>query len=256
MRQRSEQAGYALIDLLVATAIVGIVAAGIVTIFQASLTQVQHATALEDAQSGARFALDRMVTDFRTIGAYWIGTPIITATPSTITFLGDIDADSVSGTTETTLNTTSTTTTLIVSGTPTAFNTYGDATLNDYAYVANGSVREVSQVSAVAGATITLATAITNSYPAGSVVRSVEKVTYTFDATSRTLTRRVGGGSTDTLLDNVSALTFSYFDPSGTALPSTPPDLSQVREVEVSVTAKSTGGGGGRMMVSRVRLRN
>ncbi len=259
-RRAGSAAGFTLIELLIAIAIASLVATAILQIFQGSMTQVSQATSLEDAQSSARIGVDEMVTEFRWIGAYWngisgAGNTITAATPSSVTFMADIDADTVTGTTETTLTTASAATTLTVSGNASAFDTYSTASFNDYAYVANGSTREVRQVTAVAGSVITLASALTNTYPAGSIVRSVEKVTYTFSSSAKTLTRTVGGAAADTVLDNVTALTFSYFDSSGTALAATPPDPSLIKEIQISMTAQGTGGNR-RTMSSRVRMRN
>jgi prepilin-type N-terminal cleavage/methylation domain-containing protein len=259
-RRRSDERGFTLVELLIALAIGAMVAAAIVEIFQGSLSQVSHATSLEDAQSSARVGLDQMVSELRLIGSYWTGIPgagnaITAATPSTLTFMADIDADTVSGTTETTLTGASTATTLTVSANASAFNTYATAAANDYVYVADGGTRELRQLASVTGSVVTLTAALANSYPAGSIVRSVERVSYTFDASAKTLTRTLGGGSTDTVLDNVTALTFSYFDSSGGALATTPPDATAIKEVQISVTTQGTGGDL-RKMTSRVRLRN
>ena len=252
--------GFTVLELLIAVAITGMVAAAILQIFQGSMTQVSRATSLEDAQSTARIGLHQMATELRVIGAYWsgisgAGNAITAATPTSITFMADIDADTVSGTTEATLTAASTSTTLTVSQNPTAFNTYSAPSLNDYAYVANGSTREVRQVSGVSGSVVTLTSALTNTYPVGSIVRSVEKVTYTFSSSAKTLTRTVGGAAADTALDNATGLTFSYFDSSGTALAATPADPTAIKEIQISLTTQGTGGDL-RTMTSRVRLRN
>lgn len=257
---RSNDAGFTLLELLIAIAIATMVATAILQIFQGSMSQVTHATSLEDAQSSARVGLDQMAAELRVIGAYYDGIPgagdaITTATPTTLTFLADVDADTVSGTTESTLTVASTATTLTVSQNASAFNTYGTLSANDWAYVANGSTREVRQVTTVAGSVVTLASALTNSYPVGSIVRSVEKVSYAFSASAKTLTRTLGGNSADTVLDNVTNLTFTYFDSGGTQLASTPTSPAAIKEIQISLTAQGTGGDL-RTMTSRVRFRN
>lgn len=259
-RRGGNDEGFTALELLIAVAIATMVAAAILQIFQGSMMQVTHATSLEDAQSSARVGLDQMAAELRVIGAYYngisgAGNAITTATPTTLTFMADIDADTVSGTTEATLTVASTATTLTVSQNPTAFNTYTPSTGNDYAYVANGSTREVRQVLSVAGSVVTLASALTNSYPATSIVRSVERVSYAFDASAKTLTRTVGGNAADTVLDNVTALTFAYFDSAGTGLAATPTNPSQIKEIRIDLTTQGTGGDL-RTMTSRVRLRN
>lgn len=260
MDRPAREAGFALAELLAAVAILGMVAAAILGVFQVSLTQLGHAFSLQDAQSTARSALDRISAELRLAGAYWTGASgagpaIMAATPSGVTFVGDVDGDTVAAGVETTLGAPSTATALTISGDATAFAVYADATLNDYVHVANGSTREVRQVAAVAGTTVTLASALTNSYPSGSVVRSVETVSYAYDAAARSLTRRLGGAPAETLLDNVSALVLNYFDSMGTALPGTPPDPGQVKEIQIRVTTEGAGGDR-RTMVSRVSPRN
>ena len=252
--------GFTLVELLIALAIGAMMTAGVLAIFQSGLSQVGHATSLEDAQSSARVGLDEMVTELRLVGSYWTGVTgagnaITVATPSSLTFMADVDGDTLNGTTETTLTSASTTTTLTVSANAGAFNTYATSAANDYAYVAAGGVREVRPVASVAGSVVTLSSALVNAYPAGSVVRSIEKVSYVFDAAAKTLARTIGGGAADTVLDNVTALTFSYFDNAGGALAATPADTTAIKEIRVSVTARGSGGDL-RTMTSRVRLRN
>jgi len=259
-RPRGNAEGFTLLELVIAVAIATMIAAAILQIFQGSMSQVTHATSLEDAQSSARVGLDQLATELRLIGSYYdgiagAGNAITTATPTTLTFRADIDADTVSGTTEATLTAASGSTTLTVSQNASAFNTYTTSASNDYAYVANGSTREVRRVSSVSGSTVTLASALTNSYPVGSNVRSVELVAYAFVASAKTLTRTLGGNTGDTVLDNVTALTFTYYDNSGTQLASTPPDPTFIKEIQISLTAQGTGGDV-RTMNSRVRLRN
>lgn len=257
---RAADAGYSMIDLLVALAVTGTIAAAILPVFQTTLAQVTYANALEEDQLGSRAALDRMAQDLRLAGAYWAGADgagaaIATATPTAIAFRADVDADTVAGGTETTLASASGTTTLDVSGNASAFDVYGTPSLNDYVHVENGTVREVRQVTAVAGQTLTITPALVQSYPAGSVVRSVERVSYAFDATARTLTRQLGGATGDPLLANVTALSFAYFDATGVALPGTPSDPAAIREVQITLTTESSQGDR-RTMGSRIRLRN
>ena len=258
--RRANDPGFTLIELLIALAIGSMIATGLVTIFQATQSQVSHAASLEDAQTTARVSLDQMVTELRLIGSYWsgisgVGNAITEATSSSLTFMADVDGDTLTGSTETTLTADSTSTMLTVSGNASAFNTYATSSGNDYVYVGTGGTRELKQVASVSGSNITLASALANAYPAGSSVRSVEKVSYVFDASAKTLTRTLGGGSADTVLDNVTALTFTYFDNAGAALAATPTDLSAIKEIRVSLTTRGTGGDV-RTMTSRVRVRN
>jgi len=259
----NDEHGYTLAELLIVVAILGMVAAAIFGVSYVSQQTYTRAASLEDAQLGVRAGLDRMANELRLAGAYWTGATdagdAITAGSATgITFRGDIDADSVSGTTETTVTTaTSATTTLVVSGTASAFNTYTSSSLNDYAYIAEGAVREVRQVSAVVSATstITLATSLKNTYTTAAMVRSVETVTYSFDSSAGTITRTLGGNSAETIVDNVTSFSLSYYDASGNSLGSSP-TLSLIREIGISITTRGSDGKSTRTMASRVKPRS
>jgi len=255
----AEENGYTLAELLIVIAILGMVAAAVAGVYQVSLQAYTRATSLEDAQLGARAGLDRMSTELRLIGAYWTGADgagdaITAATPTSITFLADVDRDTVNNGVETTVSAAATLTAVPVSGAADAFNVYSSSALNDYVYIVNGATREVRQIAGVAGTIITLATALTNIYPAGSIVRSVETVTYAFDATANTLTRSVGGSGADTILDNVTDLSLTYFDANGASLGSSP-TVTLIREIQISLTTRGSDGSA-RTMTSRVRPRN
>lgn len=103
MRRYTKAEGYTLVELLIVMAIVGMVAAAILGVYQVSQDIYIRATALEDAQLGARAGLDRMASELRLIGSYWVGAPcglpncpaITAATATSITFLADVDADTL-----------------------------------------------------------------------------------------------------------------------------------------------------------------
>jgi Tfp pilus assembly protein PilV len=247
-------------ELLISCAIMGLVVSGIFGVYSTTLVQVTQASSLEDAQSSLRAGLDRMAADLRVAGSYYAnvtggGAPITAATATTVTFMADIDADSVTGTTETVLASAATGTAATLTGVPAAFNTYATASTNDWLHVANGSTREVRQVASVSGSVATLATGLTNTFPSGSLVRAVERVTYTFDSSARTLSRQVGGAAADVLADNVTGMTLTYYGSTGTSLGSTPGTLSDIFELEVTLTTAGSDGSR-RTMATRVRLRN
>lgn len=261
MSRLNGERGYTLAELLIVVAILGMVAAAIFGVSHVSQQTYTRAAALEDAQLGARAGLDRMASELRMAGAYWTnatdaGNAITAASATSITFRGDINADSASGTTETTVTTaTSGTTELVVSGTASAFNTYSSSSGNDYAHIAEGVIREVRQVSSVSGSTITLATSLKNTYTTAATVRSVETVTYSYDSSASTLTRTLGGDSADTIVDNVTGLTLTYYNSSGTDLGSSP-TLSSIREIGISITTRGSDGESTRTMASRVKPRS
>lgn len=245
------------------TAILGMVAAAVVGVYRFSLETYTRAASLEDAQVGARAGLDRMATELRLIGAYWsgaggAGAAITAASATTITFMSDVNGDTVSSGAETTVaaGTTATGTTVQVSGSASAaadaFDVYSSSALNDYVYVADGAIREVKQISGISGTTLTLASALATYYPAGSIVRSVETVTYNYDGSAQTLTRSVGGSGAQTIIDNVTGLTLTYFQADGVT---TATGTADIREIQISLTTEGSDGSS-RIMTSRVRPRN
>jgi prepilin-type N-terminal cleavage/methylation domain-containing protein len=273
MRRFTRKAeGYTLVELLVVMAIVGMVAAGIVGVYQVSQGIYTRATALEDAQLGARSGLDRMAGEFRLIGSYWIGASgagnaITAATPTSITFMANADDSSVINGAEATPSSTATGTSVSLSLTSTAtadvFKVYAanPETNNDYIYIANGGRREVRRITDRVGNTLTLTPALSSSYPAGSIVRDVKRVTYTRNANATStcptltcLTRTQGGDAADPIVGNVVGLTFTYFDTTGGAL-GTNPTASAIREIQMSLTTQGADGSR-RTMTSRVRPRN
>lgn len=259
MNRLKAEEGYSLAELVIAMAVTSMLFAAVWLVFDTSQKGYTRAAALEDAQAGARSGLDRMLSELRLAGGYWVGVigggnGITAAAETSITFVADVDADTVSAGVETTLKSdASADVTLDVSGVPTAFNTYTDTSLNDYAYVANGAAREVRQVSKVSGSTITLASALTSTYSKDSIVRSVETVTFGLDTKTNSITRKLGGGTAETLVDNVSALKLTYYD--GSNPPVTTTDLSQIREIAITLTTKGSDGSL-RTLTSRVRPRN
>lgn len=232
------------------------VAAAVFWVYDVSQKTYIRASSLEDAQLGARAGVDRMASEFRLIGAYWVGvtgagSAITAASATSVTFVGDIDADTVSAGVETALSADASAGTTISVSAATGFNTYSSTALNDYVYVAYGATREVRQLSKVSGTTLTLSAALTSSYLKDSVVRSVETVTYTFDSKASTITRKLGGGDAETLVDNVTDLTLKYFDSSSAETS----DLSLIQEIQISLTTKGSDGSL-RTLSSRVRPRN
>lgn len=275
MRRYTKAEGYTLVELLIVMAIVGMVAAAIFGVYQVSQDIYTRATALEDAQLGARAGLDRMASELRLIGSFWVGasgatSAIITETsppspsPTRITFMANVDDSSVINGAEATPNPTATGTSVPLSlsatATADAFKVYvaNPDVNNDYIYIANGGRREVKRITAINGSTLTLApppeTPLSSAYPAGSLVRDVKRITYTRDAVANRLTRSQGGSGADPVVDNVVGLTFTYFDAVGGAL-GTNPTASAIREIQMSLTTQGADGSR-RTMTSRVKPRN
>jgi prepilin-type N-terminal cleavage/methylation domain-containing protein len=254
--------GFTLAELLIVLAIAALIAAGLLGVHQTSLQAHARATALHEAQLGARAGLDRMATELRLIGAWWTdaaGPAILAAGPTSVTFMGDVNGDTVHDGIETT------TTAAVPAGTSRlsltgamdqiadSFNVYVNPALNDFVAITSGARREVAQVAALDGTTVVLATPLASAYPAASVVRSVERVTYAFDPAKRKLTRSSGGSGADTIVDDVVAVVLEYLDGRHPPAPTTDPP--RIREIRVSVTVEASGGAR-RAVTSRVRLRN
>ena len=104
MEDRRE-AGFSLAELVVVVAILGFVMAAIVGIYLVTQRSTLVAGAAEDAQVLARAVLDQVASDLRLINSSRsTATGAITAaTATSITFLGDIDASTIIGGNEATL---------------------------------------------------------------------------------------------------------------------------------------------------------
>jgi type II secretory pathway component PulJ len=90
--------GYSLLDLLVATAAMGLVMAGLLTILRSGTTTYRWGAARVEAQQSARAALERMARELR--GAGYDPTSagiarIVTAEPARVAFQSDLDGDGV-----------------------------------------------------------------------------------------------------------------------------------------------------------------
>lgn len=261
MARLIREQGYTLAELLVVIAIVGLVVVAISGVYIVSQQTYTRAASLEDAQLGARAGVDRMAPELRLIGAYWTGAngagPAVTmATPTAIAFTADVDADTLDGAgSEVSLaqpaNSGSTQVTVDRATGAGGGNAFA---ASEYLFIASGATREVRQIAGVAGTTITLASPLANTYPAGSLVRSVETVTYAFDPASSTLTRSQGGGGAEAIVDNVAGLALTYFDEFGNPL-GPPPTLALIREIGISLTTQGSDGSR-RTMTTRVRPRS
>ncbi len=260
MRRYTKAEGYTLVELLIVTAIVGMVAAAIFGVYQVSQDIYTRATALEDAQLGARAGLDRMASELRLIGAYWSGAtgagPAITAaTATSISFQADVDADTLNAASqEITLaqNANSGATQIVVNRT-TGADGDNAFTAGEWVHVANGAKQEIKQIAAgyTTGTTIPLAAPLASSFPVSpqpATVRSVETIIYDLNGTD--LRRNTVG-----IVENVNGLTLTYFDATGNLLGSSPVDLTQIREIQMSLTTQGADGSR-RTMTTRVRARN
>ncbi|MDD5558820.1 prepilin-type N-terminal cleavage/methylation domain-containing protein [Candidatus Methylomirabilis sp.] len=262
MKRVPETEGYSLVELLIVLAIAGLIGGAILGVYQVSQGIYTRATALEDAQLGARAGLDRMANELRLIGSYWVGAngagnAITAASPASITFMANVDDSSVINGVEATATAfTANTVSLSLSATATAdaFKIYADPNsgLNDYIYIADGGTRDVRQITGIGGSTLTIASPLSSAYPVGSLVRDVKTITYTRNAGANTLTRRQGGANADTIIDNVTNLTFTYFSADGVTQTA---DAALIREIRIDLTVQSPDGSA-RRMTTRVKPRS
>ena len=269
MRRVTETKGYSLIELLIVLAIAGLIGGAILGVYRVSQDTYIRASSLEAAQVGARSGLDRMANELRLIGSYWVGAngagnAITAASQNSITFMANVDDSSVINGVEATATAfTANTVTLSLNAAVTAdaFRVYADPNsgLNDYIYIADGGTRDVRQITGIDGNTLTIASPLSSTYPAGSLVRDVKTITYTRNAVATStcqpltcLTRRQGGANAEAIVDNVTNLTFTYFSADGVTQTA---DAALIREIQVALTVQSPGGSV-RRMTTRVKPRS
>lgn len=301
MRRVTGTEGYSLIELLIVLAIAGLIGGAILGVYRVSQNAYIRASSLEAAQVGARAGLDRMANELRLIGSYWVGVSscaplpncnaITAATPTSITFMANVDnVDALSGSNGLEVGVSATASgksvPLSISATATAdaFKVYtgSGSTLNDWIYIANGGTREVKQIASISDSTLTLASALSSPYPVppdtnvqNVLVRDIKTITYTRNAAATStcqpltcLTRKQGGDTADAIVDNVTGLTFIYYDTTGSRLPSGQdqnpppcpvpgpnPDPSLIREIRVDLKVQGADGSS-RCMTTRVRPRS
>ena len=273
-RRHASEAGFSLVELLVTMAILGLMMAAVLGIYTVTQRSMLIATAAEDAQSVARSTLDRLLTDLRLINA-GRGTPsgaiLAGSSATSIVFLGDVDNDTLDA-----FGNDATLAAAAAAGAKTV--TVSSATgfsVNEWFSVANGATSETQLITGVAGTTLTLGAGLTNSYPVGSIVRSVETVTYAWDPASGALCRNVGGLCVVPFPNNLTIATiatnppgfqlFTYWTSwNGPIPPAQITDLSTqlnrdlIREIRVTITGQARMGDQtrARTMSASVRPRN
>jgi prepilin-type N-terminal cleavage/methylation domain-containing protein len=222
-RRIAGQAGFSLAELLVATAVVGIVMAGLVGLLSSSQSAYSRGTNTVDAQQNARVALERLAKEIREAGYHprppdtspatcppgpgnlypsggatdapcWLFYPIVSPTATSLTLQYDWNGDGV-----------------ITAG----------SKVNDPI-----------------------------SCPAGAGCRG-ERVTYTLSG--QTLTRQETGvdASAQPVATGITSLAFTYLQADGTTTAS----LDLIRSVRIQITAQSGSSGAFAAMTDQIRLR-
>lgn len=226
------EGGFTLVELLIVVALIGMVAAAIFGVYSVTQSTTFAATAGEDALSAARSGIDRLAADLRAMNAGRQGSPgaITAATPTAVTFVG-FDASAAAPTL--TAAAASGATTLQVSNA---------AGLTVGKFVTIDPYFESHQITAVAGATITLADEVWLPYPAGRAVRAIETISYTYTANGAhgTLRRTIGGAMDPALLDNLSSVQMTYWN--GSTPPVQTAVLDDIREIRVRMTTTAVAG--------------
>ena len=230
------EAGYSLTELVVVCALFGMMMAGSLGLYRVAQATYTSTSGLVDAQSVSRAAIDRMATDLRLAGSFVYGATsapnvFTSASTSALTFLGDVDGDTLTSAGVEATASSAVTTSVVVSST-TGFS------VSEYLYVASGMTREVRQISAIntSNNTLTLSASLTSVFVSTSLtpitVRSVESVTWTYDSSAKTLTRQVGSATADTIAADVSSFTLTYYDISN----NTTTTASDIRRIKISLT--------------------
>ncbi len=314
MARLTREDGFTLMELMIVVAILAMIAAAILGVYQVSQAIYTRSASLEDAQLSARAGLDRMAIELRLAGAYVSGAvnsidAITAASRTSITFRGDVNGDTLNSSgDEITVCSASSCSALgdpgYTSGTSLVVNratgidgTTNPFAANKYIYALTGPRREVGQIAAgyASGTTLTLAAGLTYNYPVGSIVRTVETVTYTFNdathaivAARNTITRNWDGTEPNlpdsVVVSNVTDLTLTYyriclrgaavcdtdadatcpFHPTALPVPVSAACLAKIPqyksvlsglEIQISLTTQGNDGSR-RTMISRVRPRS
>jgi Tfp pilus assembly protein PilW len=225
--------GYSLAELLVVCAVLGLVMAGVLTLYMTGSTVALTGQNKTEAQQGARGTL-LIEEDLRQAGygfpANTIANPVVSAANATsITFWADLT------------NTSTTLSAAAASGATTLTVTSGAGFASpNVIYVINGGVWETATVASATATTITLTGGgLTNAYPPGAQVGLPRQITYSWDGVA-TLSRNSGAGA-QTVVSGVTAFQLSYYDTTEALIPtaSLAANLANIRRVVISMTVQS-----------------
>jgi Tfp pilus assembly protein PilW len=228
---RREQ-GYSLAELLVVCAVLGLVMAGVLTLYRTGTTIALTGQNKTEAQQGARGTL-LMEEDLRQAGygfpANATANPVFVAASATsVTFWADLT------------NTSTTLSAAAASGATALAVTSGAGFASpNVIYVINGGTWETATVASATATTIAVTAGLTNAYPAGAQVGLPRQITYSWDGVG-TLSRNSGAGA-QAVVSGVTAFQLSYYDATEALIPtaSLAANLANIRRVAISMTVQS-----------------
>jgi hypothetical protein len=204
----------------------GFTLAAVVGIYQVTQRSTYFAVAGEDAQMSARALVDRIAVDLRLVnaGRPMAGAPagfITAATATAVAFRGDAETDTL----DASRNDARLSAAASAGATSVALTSASGFSVGEMLYIADGTIEENQAITGVSGTTLTLAAGLGTWYPVETtIVRSVETVTWAWDAGSGTVCRRVNAACTapfpaDAIVAaGVTGFQVTYFDAGGTAI--------------------------------------
>jgi prepilin-type N-terminal cleavage/methylation domain-containing protein len=224
--------GYTLAELLVVCAVLGLVMAGVLTLYMTGTTVALTGQNKTEAQQGARGTL-LIEEDLRQAGygfpANTTANPVFSAASATsVTFWADLT------------NSTTTLSAAAASGANVLTVTSGAGfAASNVIYVINQGVWETRTVASATATTVTLTAGLTNAYPAGAQVGLPRQITYSWDGVG-TLSRN-GGGGAQPAVTGVTAFALSYYDATETLIPpaTLAANLANIRRVVIGMTVQS-----------------
>lgn len=270
MNYLRKNSGFTLIELLIVLVLSSILLAGSYRTFIAQQKVYTVQDQVADTQQNVRVAIDKMTREIRMAGYgninYVLGlsggvngfTSVITIIPgpNQITIVGAFKQIRRSN------------------GEPIVVSSVsGNQVTLDYAtdefdgtahrYISIGGI-ESNTVQSRSGATLTLATALTQTHSPGSPVYKIQAITYNLDTSDgkQVLRRNENtGGGAQSLAENIENLQFAYYDKDG-IVTATPADIRMIKVTVLAKTDRSDpdfkGGDGFRRreLASFVKVRN
>lgn len=200
--------GFTLIELLISMVVGLIVLGALVSTFIIQRRSYDVQEQVTEMLQNARAAMDMMSREIRMAGYQVVGTVITNQGSNSITFLGDIDSDIITTIDTNPANSAATSISVNLD------DSDDYVAESDYIYITDGTNTDFIQVDNSPGSpdpfsvsgepdTINLSAGLTNSYSVGSLVQTVEEVTY--DLSGTTLRR-----NSQPISENIESLVFTY----------------------------------------------